>query len=161
MEHTQFPEAMELAAGVISQWHEHLTNVTIAYLSVEEMKTRNVETWAKIRKASPVEQALSPGTDLILVVNETVWGELSKAQRIALLDHEFCHAAWDSEKGEIKMAHHDLEEFNTVVRRHGYWRESIKLFGEQLELFEGEPSFSVSKGLGKPAVSLPHAGNVQ
>ena len=158
MEHKQFPEAMELAESeVIPQWHEHLNQVTIACLGVGEMKTRNMETWAKIRKATPVEQCLS-GADLILVINESVWGDLSKAQRIALLDHEFCHVTWDPEKGEFKMVHHDLEEFNAVVRRHGHWRESIKLFGEQLELFK---DVSALKGLGKTAVSLSHTEHVQ
>ena len=158
MEHTLFPEAMELAATeVIPSWHEHLNRVTIAYLAVDEMKTRNLETWAKIRKATPVERCLADA-DLVLVVNEGIWGVLSKAQRIALLDHEFCHVTWDAEKDEIKMAHHDLEEFNAVVRRHGSWRDSIKLFGEQLELFE---DVSALKGLGKPTVSLTHADHVQ
>ena len=158
MEHKQFHEAMDLAASeVIPQWHAHLSRVNIACLAVDEMKTRNLETWAKIRKATPVEQCLA-GVDLILVINESVWDALSKAQRIALLDHEFCHATWDAKEGEIKMAHHDLEEFNAVVRRHGSWRDSIKLFGEQLELFEDG---SALKGLGKTTVSLTHADHVQ
>ena len=157
MDHKQFPEAMELAEDEVIQWHEHLNSLRIACLAVDGMKTRNMETWAKIRKATPVEQCLS-AADLILVINESVWRELSKAQRIALLDHEFCHAAWDPKKGEIKMAHHDLEEFNAVVRRHGYWRESIKLFREQLELFKDEASL---KALGKKPVEFPHDSHIQ
>ena len=135
MEHRIFSEASDLAQGLIAQWHEHLTNTDIVYLAVDEMKSRRRETWAKIRKANPVESCLADA-DLILVVNEGIWQQLNLAQRIALLDHEFCHVVWDAESGKLVMRDHDLEEFACIVKRHGAWRDSIKLFGEQLELFD-------------------------
>ena len=158
MEHKVFPEALELATTeVIPKWHEHLANIHVACLAVESLKSKGMVTWAKIKKASPIEFCLS-GADVILVVNEEVWRDLTRKQRIALLDHEFCHVTWDQDDGKLAMIGHDLEEFNAVVRRHGSWRDSIELFGEQLELFE---DVSALKGLGKTTVSLTHADHVQ
>ena len=155
MTHNFFLAATDIANAVIDSWHPHLASVPVAYLAVEEMKSKDRETWAKIRKATPVEQCLAT-VDLILVINEGVWEELTYDQRVALLDHEFCHVGWDAKKDQLVMRDHDLEEFGCIAKRHGPWRESIKLFGEQLELFDDTGALKQIKVTVTPGDSSTH-----
>jgi len=52
---------------------------------------------------------------------------ISAAQRKALIDHQLCHIF----KGEnsLKLVGHDVEEFNSVIVRHGLWNPSLSVIG--------------------------------
>jgi hypothetical protein len=64
-------------------------------------------------------------------------------QRTALLDHELCHAAVKLDKhGETtvdargrviyRTRKHDLEEFSSIVERHGLWTSDLERFAAAL-----------------------------
>ena len=125
--------------GVIPEWHKHLQNISITYLfDSDDMVKAGRPLMAKVKSAGPIEEYLS-GSEFIVIVNKNIWEELTKDQRIALVDHELCHIQMVVNKsGDIsfKIVPHDLEEFNDVVRRHGAWQEDIVKFNEaQQELF--------------------------
>jgi hypothetical protein len=69
-----------------------------------------------------------------------VWDVLPQKTKVALVDHELCHA-WaeanqkedddgEAEPVKLSMRPHDLEEFSCIVRRHGLWREDVEDFVE-------------------------------
>lgn len=127
-------EAKKLAeTTVIPKWHRGLAGASIAYLMDKDMaRSKGKDVWAKIRKANPVEQHLT-GHDLLLIISTPAWNACNDAQRVALLDHEFCHVFVDeADDGVItyKLIGHDLEEFRAVVSRHGDWSADITLFNE-------------------------------
>ena len=121
-------EAKAIAeADVISVWHPHLEDYEIGYVFQEDLEKAERTALATIKKASPFERFLS-GWDLIVKVNADLWPDLTAAQRIALLDHEFCHTLEvEDRKGRKRLLTrgHDLEEFTDVVRRHGAWMPDI------------------------------------
>ena len=67
------------------------------------------------------------------------WNDLNEAQRLALLDHECCHAeAVVDDAGKQKVDErdrlvwryrkHDIEEFRCVVERHGLYKKDLEAF---------------------------------
>jgi hypothetical protein len=58
---------------------------------------------------------------LVLTVNGVAWEHASTEQRVALIDHELCHVSPDN----WSIMGHDLEEFVSVVRRHGLWQAGL------------------------------------
>lgn len=69
----------------------------------------------------------------VLEVAQNTWDLLDSKQREALVDHELCHCTveWD-EDGQVKLGirGHDLEEFASIVRRHGFWKSDVSRFSE-------------------------------
>ena len=138
MTYTEAKAAKRLAESeAIPQWHPHLQNYKIAYLKVDRMTRLGVDVAARIRKASGLINHLS-GFNVILELNEEMWDRLSPKQRLALLDHEFCHLKMSEDDSTLQVVAHDLEEFRAIVRRHGLWEPKVKRFAEQLALPMGE-----------------------
>jgi hypothetical protein len=93
--------------------------------------------------------------DFIIVLNREVWNdiEFTNAKKLALMDHELCHAAaaYDEETGERKMDErgrqvfrsrkHDIEEFEEVVTRHGCYKRDLERFAEALIQRRNNPLF--------------------
>ena len=117
---------------ILSRWHPELQNIPILYVFVDEMKSRGRAVMAKIKKATAFENWLTD-KEIILMVNLSIWQRLDEASKVALIDHEFMHIDVD-EKGRISLRHHDLEEFNAIVKRHGLWTGDVKAFAEQCNL---------------------------
>lgn len=65
------------------------------------------------------------------------WVNMTPEQRRALIDHELCHCIVeeDEETGNTKlgMRGHDIEEFNEIVSRHGFWRPEVQTFVEEAQ----------------------------
>ena len=126
------PAVEEIAKDLIPKHHSHLKDQPILYLFV-----RSMSDWARMCLRSEKEQFIS-GYHFLMEVNHKKWAELSDKQRLALVDHELCHAGIDSESGEPMIIEHDVEEFGEIVKRHGLWQDDVKHFGyicrEQCEL---------------------------
>lgn len=136
-------EPESIAENLISEAHEHLADARIAYLFTQAKPvSRGRLVLAKASRPSAVAAYLSASakvgpTDFVVVFSEPYWNELSEKARAALVDHELCHFGRD--EGEWVVYGHDLEEFASVIRRHGLWRPEVEKFvGElaQLNLFE-------------------------
>ena len=126
------PAVEEIAKDLIPKHHSHLKNQPIMFLFVRYMSD-----WARMNLRSEKERFIS-GYHFLMEVNHKKWAELSDKQRIALVDHELCHAGIDGKSGDPMLIDHDVEEFGEIVKRHGLWRDDVKHFGyichEQCEL---------------------------
>lgn len=134
-----------IAAVLIEAIHTHLRSASIGYLFREKMKTKSRAVWGKASKAGPKIEFLADH-DFIVEFSWEDWRLLSPMQRVALVDHELEHCGLESNaKGERDwcMVPHDIEEFGSIVRRWGLWRQELVPFAHavvhahQLGLFEG------------------------
>lgn len=153
------PEVEKLAEELIPQYHQHLIDfqVKIRYVFVSKTpKGKGKEIWGTCRKVSGLNAYLEGGsTDdepfFVITISRDVWDILPPEKRLALVDHELCHASAEvkqaKEEADVPQAEvddqietdnpvklsvkpHDLEEFSCIVRRHGLWREDIEDFVE-------------------------------
>lgn len=88
-----------------------------------------------------------PEPFFVIVIALDTWEVLDAKQRRALIDHELMHCkVTEDEGGGAKLATrgHDLEEFASIVERHGLWSSNVAAFGsvvaEQLALAVEEVS---------------------
>lgn len=143
------PEVKEIAEDLIQKYHQHLIDysIKIEYVFVDKTpKSNGREVWGKCKKVTSLNAYLaSPDPNkegsgdpfFVIIISEPIWDLLSKDKKIALVDHELCHAwAEENQKEDddesppfkVSIKPHDLEEFSCIVRRHGLWREDVKEF---------------------------------
>lgn len=142
------PEGERIAQELIDNYHPHLQYFGIAYLfkpAKAAENTQNTEERPKRRGRKPQKVWIAKCAlvnaryrilfardyQFIITADQEIWDELSEAQRIAVMDHELCHAVTD-EEGNPKIRRHDLEEFRSVVARHGMYLADIQAFAEAL-----------------------------
>lgn len=137
-------EAKDLAEGLIPKYHEHLEQAKILYLFTnQERKKCDRVRLASAAKVSGLQKYLSSlhlsddldapavdhGADFVILIDGVIWERLTPAQRLALIDHELCHAGWvdNEDGGRFFLRGHDLEEFVAVVERHGLWKSDVQM----------------------------------
>lgn len=150
-----------IAHRLIAEHHTHLTDVRIEYVFRSKAATsRGAEIWGKARKLTGLNAWLATPEDdrpepddadgvepfFIIEIAQDIWNILDTAQRDALVDHELAHCRIEyTDKGaELALANHDVEEFEAILKRHGFWRPGLTTFGkvasefvhEQQELFD-------------------------
>jgi putative metallopeptidase len=139
-------EAYKLLDEVRDKWHEDLYGARIALAYRKRLKRDHdgILMLGQCRKCSDLQKEFSP-YDFIIVLNREVWQDTAfdKKKRLALLDHEMCHAALSldkqldrrtDEKGRTvyRVRKHDIEEFRSVVERHGCYKADLEKFAESL-----------------------------
>lgn len=90
------------------------------------------------RKASEIERQIH-NYHAMIVLNEEWWNDpgTNSAQKRAIMDHELCHLKADKDANEdvkrdeqggpcLRMAKHDLEEFEEIVSRHGLYTQNLQ-----------------------------------
>lgn len=158
IKYREAPEVEKIAADLIPQYHQHLLDfkVKLRYVFVSKTpKTKGKEVWGTCRKVSGLNAYLEGGEHdgdgesfFVITISEPVWEVLPPEKRVALVDHELCHAMAEVKQAKdeadadadaeieqdnpvkLSVEPHDLEEFACIVRRHGLWREDIKEFVE-------------------------------
>ncbi len=162
-EWTYAPAVEAMARALIGRHHTRLADVEILYLFREgPWKSHDKDTWAKTSKVSERDNFIT-GNDVLLVVNKDVWEALKPEQQEALIDHELTHITIDPDDGKIGFAAHDLEEFSSIVRRHGAWQEDVSRFLraaeegkiQQLKLPVDDPLSGTPQTAFAP-VAMPH-----
>jgi hypothetical protein len=138
------PELYELMDELVRQHHEDLcdANIAIAWRFGWKADPDGRLTLGQMKRASDLDRQLH-GHDFVILLNYEAWSaaEFTKAQKLALLDHELCHGriAYDEDlepkRDEAdnlvyRTRKHDLEEFVEVVERHGLWRHDLQRFAE-------------------------------
>ena len=150
------PEVKAIAETLIPKYHQHLIdfNVEVRYVFISKApKYKGKEVWGTCRKVSGLNAHIAqdnPDSEpfFVITISRDVWDLLPHDKRVALVDHELCHALAmvkqadheanadvDSEIEQdnpvkLSVKPHDLEEFACIVRRHGLWREDIQEFIE-------------------------------
>jgi hypothetical protein len=105
-------------------------------------------------KASDLQRELVD-YDFVIVLNKEVWEDpdFNRERKLALLDHEMCHAARavddDGEKKTDSKGRpvwrtrgHDIEEFTEIVNRRGCWKRDLEKFAEALLAKKKTPLFA-------------------
>lgn len=138
VDYSAAPEVLLVVRELIASHHRTLADAPMVCLFRDPAAKKNgKETWATLgvvtgrnaylaRRVFDSEgTAHEEGAFFVLEVATDVWKKLSEAGRKALVDHELCHAVWDPAEQKAGTRGHDLEEFISVVRRHGLWRISL------------------------------------
>ncbi len=117
------PKVQEAAREVIARYHPHLQEARIAYLFRQgSWISRGRTVYGKARIAPALWRFIS-GIDLVLVLHEETWQNLSRKGRKALLDHQLSHftAPSTDKQGNLRwgIAEQDIREFSQVIQRHG------------------------------------------
>lgn len=109
-------------------------------------------TLGKCKKASDLDRELTAYDFVIILSREFIEnGLVTDDQRCALLDHELSHAAVKyDERGEpvydergrtvYRTRKHDIEEFSSIVERHGCWKKDLEFFASALRKAERRAS---------------------
>jgi hypothetical protein len=133
---------------LIEQHHEDLTNARIALawnLSWKPDVDGRV-TLGKCKRATDLDRELA-AYDFVIILRQEFMedGAVEDWQRLALLDHELSHAAVkldpktdepvEDERGRTvyRMVKHDIEEFSSVVARHGIYKRDLEHFAMALQ----------------------------
>ena len=130
-------EVEAIAQALIPDYHEHLAGEPILYLFRSKHAEKNGHVvLGKARRVSGLNAFLAtrhPDIDdqpraapvlFIVEIAFDMWMRLRTSQRIALVDHELQHITPDGLRG------HDVEEFLTIMRRHGAWETGLTEFLE-------------------------------
>lgn len=122
-------EVIALVQEAIDQWHPVLQHARLGVcFRSEEQKRGTHAIWATISKVSPHVGVLAH-LDYVLWFAKPVWERLPRAGRLALIDHELCHAI-ENDSGDWAIREHDVEEFYEVIERHGLWRTGLMNLGK-------------------------------
>jgi len=146
MDNGHEPEAYRLLREVRSKWHPDLDGAKIALAWRKRLKADKDGhlILGKCMKASDLQRELV-NWDFVILLNQEVFQDtaFTLEKRIALIDHELCHATraldkWfapaNDEKGRAvwRMRKHDIEEFRCIVERHGCYKQDLVKFAEVL-----------------------------
>ena len=94
------PEVKEIADKLIPKYHAHLLDLSVKmeYRFIDKIpKKGKKEVWGTCRKISSLPASLAaenPDGDsfFAIVISKPIWDVLPADKRIALVDHELCHA---------------------------------------------------------------------
>jgi hypothetical protein len=146
-------EAYKLLDTVRDEWHEDLygAKIALAYRKRLKRDKDGILMLGRCVKVSDLQKEFVP-FDFIIILNREVWTDISfdKKRKLALLDHEMCHASLSlnkdlerttDEKGRTvyRTRRHDIEEFRSVVEHHGCYKADLVKFAEALLKKKGAP----------------------
>lgn len=131
-------EVKEVAQTIIEKYHPHLAEVRIEYIFTDKVPTKGgKEVWATLKKVSSLNAFLAAKPEdkedafYVMTVTKDIWVGLLPNKKEAMVDHYLCRAKVDvDEEGNVKLGlnNPDLEEFTSIVRRYGLWKEEVVEF---------------------------------
>jgi hypothetical protein len=150
------PEVEALASKIIDDHHSHLAEARIKYLFRNGKWAKKAKTMLGQAKLATDDVRFIAEYDFIIFINLAVWNTAIPAWREALLDHELSHCDCSQDKAGNKkwgIVDHDVQEFVSVVRRHGLWevdlQRMVKAANEapsnQIEMFASEKPETVDE----------------
>jgi hypothetical protein len=141
--------AQELAIDLIDEYHEHLQTARILWLFTSSKRTRGGRlVRGSVVRATPLQRYLSSGLsgncsvsagdDFIVQIDSESWQQLRATQHLALVDHLLCRMVRNEHEnqrtGETTYTWGtvapDIEEFSSVIERHGGWLPPLWVFTE-------------------------------
>lgn len=138
------PEVEAIARRLIAEHHSYLRQSDIRYLwriSESAWAKGGHDVYGQTALVSGPMRHIAADADAVVLVNHMAWGDLSAAQRVALVDHELSHLVPKMDADGVTLSHpdgtpilvlarHDVEEFAAVIRRHGLWRPELERAAE-------------------------------
>lgn len=113
-------ELIDIAKEVIDQYHPSLQDASIGFLFRSEAPNSNGKITLGMAKKVGPDLNVFMDYDFIIWVALDWWNRLRPEQKVALVDHELCHCHLDNDD-KPKIKPHDVEEFNCILERHGFW----------------------------------------
>lgn len=118
-----------IANRLIPNYHPELSTARIKYIYVDKGSTKSGRpVLGKVRKVSGSLEFLLE-TDFLIEVALDTWNDLEPDRRNALVDHllERCFGEEEEESGEMtwKVREPDVQEFASILQRHGVWNEDL------------------------------------
>ena len=161
----QNSQPYEVLEGAL-QWHEELAEASIA-LAWRKGTKQDVDGHIVLGRCCKVSDLHKEFMkfDFVVVLNKEYWDQFDDKKRLALMDHELCHASasLDSETSEQKedergrplwrVRKHDIEEFREVVERHGCYKSDLESFAKSLRESAKSPLFTKPK----ESIRMEHA----
>ena len=136
-------EPYKLMAEIMKAHHPDIKDakICLAYQKGLKADVDGHVTLGKCIKASDLQRELVDW-DFVILLNFEMWNStgFTKEKKMALLDHELCHAepALDRD-GEPKVdaagrkayriRKHDYQEFHAIIERHGLWDRDLQRLG--------------------------------
>lgn len=118
----------EIADRLLPTYHPELATARIKYLGVDKGSKQNGKAvLGKASKVSGVYEFLTESDFVILVALDT-WNDLDDRKRTALVDHllEACTGEEDDTGAmKWKMRKPDVNEFTSILNRHGAWTDEL------------------------------------
>lgn len=152
-------EPYKLLAEVRGRWHDdlHTAKICLAWRKQLKPDVDGHLVLGKCCKASDLQRELVDW-DFVVLLNQEIWRdpEFTADKKLALLDHELCHAAqaldkdfepkYDTRGRRVwRVRKHDIEEFQAVVTRHGTYKRDLERFAEALLKKRATPLLSESE----------------
>lgn len=161
------PEVKEIADALIPEHHQRIELYMddIRYIFRDKAAKSNGHTvFGKAHKVGGMACYLmhsvtgdvnkygdQPPSCFVIEIAEPVWENMTQRQRVALVDHELEHldAVMNERTGEMSLVlkPHDVEEFRSIVARHGAWHPPLTEFAEALQLSLLDPEVRRSRPL--------------
>lgn len=121
-----------MAQQIIPVYHPHLATARISFTFVDKGSMKNGRpVLGSAKKVSGQVQFLLE-RDFLIEVAADHWHTLADTQRRALVDHllERCYGEEDEKTGDMKWKTRepDVQEFSTILRRHGAWTVDLAGF---------------------------------
>lgn len=121
-------EMTEICSEIVRNHHESLRGFYIGVIAWEgERKSSGSLMLGKARKISENMRPLMADEmlDAVIEISADFWSTAKPNQKRALMDHELHHLTVN-ENGQLAMRGHDIEEFNAIIRRYGFWLEDVQ-----------------------------------
>ncbi len=148
-EYREAPEVERIGTSLIRDFHSRLRDCKIRYLlRFGEWRKGGKECWSATTLLSGATQHVASDVDAIVQINGEAWEALRESQRVALVDHELTHLEVNTTgAGDIihnpqtgrpmlRSVSHDVEEFASVIERHGLWRPDLEMAAEAIRARE-------------------------
>lgn len=164
------PAVERIARKLIAEHHDHLDGWRIDYVFRSTHANKGGRAVAGTARkmsglnaylATPEASELGGDVDPFFVIEiaEDFWAEFDANQRRALVDHELshCQIEWDDagEKASLVIVGHDLEEFRSIVERHGLWSPDLEAMARTMAEAPTPPSlFDVTTEGGTTVVTI-------
>ena len=121
-------EMVDLVDEIRAEFHQHLKPFRIGVIMWDGERKKGDK--ALLGKAGKVPDRIKPllvddQLDALIEFSWDFWQLAKPYQRRALVDHELCHLVTD-DNGNLRVTGHNLEEFNAVIHRHGFWLDDVK-----------------------------------
>lgn len=118
-----------IATTLIPSYHPDLATARFRFVFKEKASKKGGKlVQGAVKKMSDLMIFLIDADYLVEVPLE-VWNEADATKRTALVDHllERCYGEEDEESGEMKwkIREPDVQEFSSILRRHGTWTEDL------------------------------------
>lgn len=130
---TASDDVIETAQYLIDKYHPHLRYARIGFLFRSEAPVSGGKVTLGRAKLVTAEMKVYANYDFLIWLAKDYYGSMNNEQRTALIDHELCHCWYDEDEGKASMRGHDLEEFNVILQRYGFWWKGAEVTAQAVQ----------------------------